>query len=419
MTTGRINQVACRAARAPIHHTRWSTGASTTRSATDRATDRRETRAHRWKTIDARATRTEPRWLQHVRAQCKMWVGVARATALSREQPRAPPEPETTRYKERAAASRRTESPLRPAEHPLATRGAQHTQIMQGRTDDTPHWQGSQPEQQAGAHRPSQAKSRLRPRAGPCCAGPSAPQPKGRGAHAHCTRWLAPDACEQSRNRSHNSKMPWHARASLHMEPSAHGRRTSRNTGPRAAARPEPLAVPSTLAAPETGRALRGSPPSPRAFRRGSSNDLPRNGPRKLTRARTLQACNRVRFRREQPCNSATLCSAAPHALLHVWSPKARPCKIWQKKKKGPPSAAACAHVPTGARRGVCVCARVCCVACRVRALHLWNNEPHNEEGPHCKKLIVDNEPIWAHYQNNEPCSLCQKYNEGNNEGNN
>ena len=76
------------------------------------------------------------------------------------------------------------------------------------------------------------------------------------------------------------------------------------------------------------------------------------------------------------------------------------------KKKKGPPSAAACAHVPTGARRGVCVCARararacVCCVACRVRALHLWNNEPHNEEGPHCKKLIVDNEPIWAHNQN-------------------
>ena len=51
--------------------------------------------------------------------------------------------------------------------------------------------------------------------------------------------------------------------------------------------------------------------------------------------------------------------------------------------------------------------------------LHLWNNEPHNEGHPHCKKLIVDNEPIWAHYQNNEPCSLCQKYNEGNNEGNN
>ena len=50
---------------------------------------------------------------------------------------------------------------------------------------------------------------------------------------------------------------------------------------------------------------------------------------------------------------------------------------------------------------------------------HLWNNEPHNEGHPHCKKLIVDNEPIWAHYQNNEPCSLCQKYNEGNNEGNN
>ena len=52
-------------------------------------------------------------------------------------------------------------------------------------------------------------------------------------------------------------------------------------------------------------------------------------------------------------------------------------------------------------------------------SIHLWNNEPHNEGHPHCKKLIVDNEPIWAHYQNNEPCSLCQKYNERNNEGNN
>ena len=55
----------------------------------------------------------------------------------------------------------------------------------------------------------------------------------------------------------------------------------------------------------------------------------------------------------------------------------------------------------------------------QIGRLHLWNNEPHNEGHPHCKKLIVDNEPIWAHYQNNEPCSLCQKYNEGNNEGNN
>ena len=30
---------------------------------------------------------------------------------------------------------------------------------------------------------------------------------------------------------------------------------------------------------------------------------------------------------------------------------------------------------------------------------HLWNNEPHNEGLPHCKKLIDDNEPIWAHYR--------------------
>ena len=120
--------------------------------------------------------------------------------------------------------------------------------LMRRRTECAPHWQGSEPEQRGwrASIKFSKARSRLRPRGGPCCAGPSAPQPKGRAADARCTRWLAPDACEQSRNRSHNSKMPWHARASLQMEPRAHGRRTSRNTGPRAAARPEPLAVPST-----------------------------------------------------------------------------------------------------------------------------------------------------------------------------
>ena len=135
--------------------------------------------------------------------------------------------------------------------------------LMHRRTESAPRWQGSEPEQRGrrASIEFSKARSRLRPRGGPCCAGPSAPQPKGRAADARCTRWLAPDACEQSRNRSHNSKMPWHARASPQMEPRAHGRRTSRNTGPRAAARPEPLAVPSTLGAPETGRALRGSPP--------------------------------------------------------------------------------------------------------------------------------------------------------------
>ena len=128
MTTGRINQVACRAARAaPIPEE-----TSTTRSATDRATDPRETRAHSHAQfngrITARATRTEPRWLQHVRAQCYNGFG-SHTRPLSRESRRARRRNRRRRTPtERSAADRRTESPLRPAEHPLATRGAQQTE---------------------------------------------------------------------------------------------------------------------------------------------------------------------------------------------------------------------------------------------------------------------------------------------------
>jgi len=69
MTTGRINQVACRAARTP----RTEHGARTTRSATDRATSRRATRAPYTASEEAGGSaraRTGARWLQHVRAQC-------------------------------------------------------------------------------------------------------------------------------------------------------------------------------------------------------------------------------------------------------------------------------------------------------------------------------------------------------------
>ena len=50
----------------------------------------------------------------------------------------------------------------------------------------------------------------------PWCAGPSdartRPERRGRATDARCTRWLAPDACDESRNSSHNSKMLRHAR---------------------------------------------------------------------------------------------------------------------------------------------------------------------------------------------------------------
>ena len=95
----------------------------------------------------------------------------------------------------------------------------------------------------------------------PWCAGPSdartRPERRGRATDARCTRWLAPDACDESRNRSHNSKMLRHARTGPERptttprtgavprdESDAHGRRSCRDTGPRAAAHPEPLLVP-------------------------------------------------------------------------------------------------------------------------------------------------------------------------------
>ena len=45
----------------------------------------------------------------------------------------------------------------------------------------------------------------------------------------------------------------------------------------------------------------------------------------------------------------------------------------------------------------------------RPPAAHLWNNELHYEGHAHCKKLIVYNEPLLAHYRNNELGSLYLK----------
>ena len=355
MTTGRINQVACRAARAPIHHTRWSTGASTTRSATDRATDRRETRAQRWKTTDARATRTEPRWLQHVRAQCKMWVGVARATALSREQPRAPPKPETTRYKERAAASRRTESPLRPAEHPLATRGAQHTQIMQGRTDDTPHWQGSQPEQpgRCASTKPSEIKAAAARWAMLCRAIRTATQGSRRTRPLHalaCTRRLRTVAkpITQLQNALARARIAPHGTKRA-RPPHIPKHRATRCRAPRASCCPLDIWPRRKPAAPSVAPRRRLAPSG--AGARTICHEMGRANSR--ARARCSPATG-------FDSDASSQATAQPSvARLHT-----RCCTfgaprraLHEKKKHCPPSVAACAHVPTGA---VCVCACVC-----------------------------------------------------------
>ena len=89
---------------------------------------------------------------------------------------------------------------------------------------------------------------------------------RGRPLHAlACTRRLRTVA----KSFTQFQEMPWHARAPLqlnHWNRGARGRRDFRNTGPRAAARPEPLAVPSTHwarrrpAAPAVGPRRRSRP---------------------------------------------------------------------------------------------------------------------------------------------------------------
>ena len=224
---------------------------------------------------------------------------------------------------------------------------------MRRRTECAPHWQGSEPEQRGwrASIKFSKARSRLRPRGGPCCAGPSALQPGGsrRGRPLHelaCTRRLRSVAklFTQFQNALARARPD-----PIQLEPGAHGRRDFRNTGPRAAARPEPLAVPSTC-----WRA--GGRPRPlwvpavaRALRRARSTGLPRICQRRLPRARALQPCNR---RGARACNSAVPISAFLLMLLHAWSTKCRP-----REKSGPPARLRGRRARAD-RRAVCV--RVC-----------------------------------------------------------
>ena len=141
-------------------------------------------------------------------------------------------------------------------------------------------------------------------------------------------------------------EMPWHARAPLQLNNfnwnrGARGRRDFRNTGPRAAARPEPLAVPRHIGAPEAGRARCGSPPSlaPLGARaRPICHEYA--GADSLGRARCSPATGsaHIAFR------SAAPVGAFSHALLHAWSTKGRPHR---KKRPARPDCAGGAHVRT------------------------------------------------------------------------
>ena len=141
---------------------------------------------------------------------------------------------------------------------------------------------------------------------------------EGRGADARCTRWLAPDACEQSRNHSHNSKKclgtrapgsqffnwnrPRTAAATSETQGHALPRAPSLLLSPRhigrAGGRPRPLWVPAVA----------------RASRRARSTGLPRICRRRLPRARALQPCNRLgahRASQRRPSERILTCAAA------------------------------------------------------------------------------------------------------------
>ena len=151
---------------------------------------------------------------------------------------------------------------------------------------------------------------------------------EGRGADARCTRWLAPDAYEPSRNHSHNSRKCIGTRAPGSNSSIGTGRarpprlpkhRATRCRAPRASCcpsthwraggRPRPLWVPAVA----------------RASRRARSTDLPRICRRRLPRARALQPCNRRgRHRTSQRRPSQRGLTRAAACLEHQGPPTSK-----------------------------------------------------------------------------------------------
>ena len=339
MTTGRINQVACRAARdAPIP------GPKKRARPAAPPTERRSAAKHARSDAPNSMGASPHARLAPDRAGCSTCVrsvlnGLgSHARPLPRESSRARRRNQRRRApRERSAAGRRTESPLRPAEHPLATLGAQHTETHATPDRRAPHWQGSEPEQRGrrASIQFSKARSRLRPRGGPCCAGPSAPQPNGgsrRGRPLHalaCTRRLRTVA----KPFTQFQEMPWHARARLQFFNWNRPRTAAASSEAQGHALPR---APSLLLSPRhIGRA--GGRPRPlwvpavaRASRRARSTGLPRICRRRLPRARALQPCNRLRLHRpqqrrpsERVLTRAAACLWSPRCALRKKSPSA------------------------------------------------------------------------------------------------
>ena len=265
MTTGRINQVACRAAQ---HEVARPAAPPTERTSTAQADDAAPTPPR--KGVGGAGRHVAPT-AHRTHAGCSTCVRSVRLgwgrTHTGVVPVHAPLTAEHDQRKGQSRAAWRTERPLRPARHPLAPRGAQHTKVSITDAPRHPHATRSTTQKRMLLCEGQTIRTVTTPAAAARTAimcratrrtdhASRTQGPKGlAGAPgARCTRWISPRACDQSRNHSHDPfcsgtraareqdshwssqrtrlALVWHAAAAFLRVP-----------GPRDAARTEPLVV--------------------------------------------------------------------------------------------------------------------------------------------------------------------------------
>ena len=207
MTTGRINQVACRAERS----SRANHGKRHHRQRTRSATDRANATPPRTVLLSKSDTRRRHDAGCSTRAQSIWCVGSAHAPSCAQTHESAhAAESQQSSLKRPHGPAFRESTPSRC--HLLAARGAQlRNAKMHTRTDTTrlltPSHARKKGESSGDARVVSEG-DRIPAAATrkPCCAGPTAATGQKRpvATAARCTRRFAPDACDESRNHSPN-----------------------------------------------------------------------------------------------------------------------------------------------------------------------------------------------------------------------
>ena len=234
--------------------------------------------------------------------------------------------------------------------------------LMRRRTECAPHWQGSEPELRGtrASIQFSKARSRLRPRGGPSCAGPSAPQPggsrRGRPLHAlACTRRLRTVAkpFTQFQNALARTRpAPIQIGTGHARPPRLPKHRATRCRAPRASCCPLDTLARRRPAAPAVGPRRR-SRLAARALDRFTTN-MPAPTP------------SGARVAALQQARHASRATAPPQqARFHLRCCRlGAPSAAHRGEEHTRPSAPCGAHVRTAALRVCNVCVRVCVCAC-------------------------------------------------------